>query len=369
MQSSLVNKSRYLEELIQENSNEENALCAFTLDDFPGGASTFKIIAKFCYGDELELTSSNVVPVICAAHYLDMTSDNTSSNIIFEAENFLSEKVLANWEETIEALISSEEVLKPVDELSDIVSRCIESLAYKVMYLDSCYPDWWFEDVCALNLSLFKRLIEVLGAMCHDPANISNAVAYYADEYNTGLDPNSTGIWSADERKLLEEMISLLPGQKGATSTKYLLSMLCAGIMLNANVKSIECLEQTIGAQLDEEALDDLLAPFFGNEKDVAFDISHIRRIVEHFVDENLNIIEILWNSNERRYFKQDTDLVMNKIAAVGKTIDQYLANVAVDSGLEMEEFQSFVGVIPDGARPSHDALYGAVCAYIEVLF
>jgi hypothetical protein len=122
-------------------------LCAFTLDAFPGGAHIFMIVAKFCYGEELELTSSTVIPVICAAHYLNMTSDNRSRDIILRAERFLAGTVFPNWKESIEALISCEEISIQSKELDDIVSRCLKSLAYKVLYNESSYSEWWYEDV------------------------------------------------------------------------------------------------------------------------------------------------------------------------------------------------------------------------------
>ncbi|KAF3320417.1 BTB/POZ domain-containing protein [Carex littledalei] len=371
--SCLANKSAFLRKFIEERSNEENDLvCAFTLHDFPGGARTFQIIAKFCYGQKFELTSSNVVPIICAAYYLNMNmmeDDDTTSNkfnLIFKAKKFLSGNVFSNWKESIEALISCdhEDVLNQADELG-IVSRCLQSLAYKVTYHESIYPDWWYEDVCSLNLSLFKRLIEVLGEMGHDPVNISNAIAYYANEYNPGLDPNSSGIWSVEERKLHEQIVGMLPVQKGATSTKYLLSMLSVGTMLNANVRCIQSLERKIGTQLDEATLEDLLVPCFGDEQDATFDIACLTRIIENFVEENMLAIELLYYSHDNKSL-EGSDLLLAKIAAVATIVDQYLAKVAIDSNLKLEEFRSLACVIPDGARPSHDGLYRAICTYIK---
>jgi NPH3 family len=168
------------------------------------------------------------------------------------------------------------------------LSRCLKSLAYKVLYNESSYSEWWYEDVCTLNLSQFKRLVEYLGAMHHDPVDISNVISYYGNKYNPGLDPNSTGVWIVEERKLLEEMVGLLPPHKGATSTEYLLSMLSAGIMLNANEKCIEKLEKTIGSQLDEAALHNVLASYSKNEQDAISEATNIAHIIYYYVAENL---------------------------------------------------------------------------------
>lgn len=371
MQCCLANNSNYLQKLIEEHSNEENDLvCAFILHDFPGGARTFQKIAKFCYGQKLELTSSDVVPIICGSYYLKMNMnmmEDDDTNLIFQAETFLSEKVISSWMETIESLISCDDegVLKQADELG-IVSRCLQSLACKVTYHESIYSDWWYEDVCSLNLSLFKRLIELLGEMGHDPGNISNAIAYYADEYNPGLDPNSSGIWYVEERKLHEQIVGMLPVQKGATSTKYLLSMLSVGIMLNANVRCIQSLERRIGAQLDEATLEDLLVPHFGDEQDATFDITCLTRIIENFVEVYMHTIELLYYFHDNKSLEV-SDLLLAKIAAVATIVDQYLAKVAIDSKLKLEEFRSLACVILDGARPSHDGLCRAICTYIKV--
>ncbi|KAJ1700865.1 hypothetical protein LUZ63_000644 [Rhynchospora breviuscula] len=283
----LANNSLYLRRLIQEHSDEENDVCAFKLD-IPGGAATFKVIAKYFYGQNLELTSSNIIPVLCAAYLLDKTDNYTRKSLISQAERFLFKEIFPYWKETLEALISCEDILSHADEV-DLVSACLVSLAYKVTTQKSQYPDWWFEDVCSLNLHLFKRFVKVLGAIGHDPANVSNAVIYYANGYDLGSDPNSSGVWSQEKRKLLEEMVYLLPTQKGATSTKLLLGMLSSSIMLNANMKCIEILEKKIGAQLEGGGLVMLLVT---NSKDKCRQLGtgSIKRIIEHFVDEHYTI-------------------------------------------------------------------------------
>ncbi|KAJ3705254.1 hypothetical protein LUZ61_008959 [Rhynchospora tenuis] len=281
----LANNSIYLRRLIEEHSNEENDLCAFTLD-IPGGAATFKVIVKYFYGQNFELTSSNIISVLCAVCLLDMTDNYTRKSLISQAERFLSKEIFPYWKETMEALIACEDILNHADEVG-LASACLVSLAYKVTNQNSQCPDWWFEDVCSLNLHLFKRFVKVLGEIGHDPANISNAVIYYANHYDLGADPNSSGIWYREERKLLEEMVYLLPAQKGATSTKLLLSLLSFSIMLNANEKCIEILEKRIGVQLGTGGLVMLLVTNSRDKSQGQLGIGSIKRIIEHFVDEH----------------------------------------------------------------------------------
>ncbi|KAJ4813238.1 BTB/POZ domain-containing protein [Rhynchospora pubera] len=283
----LANNSLYLRRLIQEHYDEENDIFSSKLD-IPGGAATFKVVAKYIYGQDLELTSSNIIPVLCAAYHLDMTDNYTRQSLISQAERFLFKEIFRCWKETLEALISCEDIFSHADE-ADLVSACLVSLAYKVKKQKSQCPDWWFEDVCSLNLHLFKKLVKILGAIRHDPANISNAVIYYANGYDLGSDPNSSGVWSQEKRKLLEEMVYLLPAQKGATSTKLLLDMLSSSIKLNASMECMEILEKRIGAQLEAGGLVMLLVT---NSWDKCRQLGtgSLKRIIEHFVDEHYTL-------------------------------------------------------------------------------
>ena len=61
-----------MEKRIAEASEGEDG-CVIELNDIPGGAKTFELVAKFCYGVKLELTAGNAVYLRCAAEHLDMT--------------------------------------------------------------------------------------------------------------------------------------------------------------------------------------------------------------------------------------------------------------------------------------------------------
>ncbi|KAJ3705245.1 hypothetical protein LUZ61_008950 [Rhynchospora tenuis] len=385
----LIYHSPVLKKLIIESSCDQISLCNFGLHDIPNGASSFEFVAKFCYGEKIELTSSNVVPLLCAAYYLDMTEDNMTGNLISQLEIFLSERILSNWEDAIVALQSCEPVLHYAEDL-DIVYACLESLAYKALYGKSYYPhpqqkghwngigymdeasaklagsgsssDWWFHDISSLSLHLFKRFIGALDSMGHDPVVISNAVMYYADKYHTKFNTNSTGNWPIDQRMLLEEIVSLLPVQKGVTSTKFLFSVLNTSIMLNANAKFIKSLEKRIGAQLDESTMEDLFVPNLGYAKEV-YDINCIQRIIEQFVKENFNLSEIACNSANKECL---TEADSKQLEALVKLLDGYLRNVADDRNLNFQQFLSLASAIPMGMRPSDDDLYRAINSYIE---
>jgi NPH3 family len=374
-------------------------MCDITLHGIPGGPKSFELVAKFCYGEKFVLTSSNVVPVICAAYYLDMNEEYMTGNLISRAANFLSYKVLSDWKESLTALLSCEHVFNIAEKL-DIVSACIDSLASKVTYGKLSYlpqkltwngiectdatplkvndsgSDWWYDDVSSLRLPLFKRLIGSLGASGHDPANISGAVIYYWNKVHPGLNPNSTGVYLNDLRMLLEEMVTLLPVQKGVTSTKTLLSLLSTSLMYNANVACIESLEKRIGSQLDESILEDLLVPNFqgpydpkhaSKKNESKYDIDCIQRIIEQFVAENLRESEITLDLQDEEDLMETHWQELDKVAAVADLIDGYLMKIARDANLNFQQFYSLASAIPASARSSNDDFYHAIDVYLQV--
>src|ERR1044072_2353139 len=127
MQFPLLSRSGLLKKLIAESS--DGSSCVLQLHDIPGGAITFELIAKFCYGIKMEVTALSVVSLRCSAEYLQMTESYGEGNLVGLAESFLNE-VFSNWPDSIKALETCEEVLPFAEELH-IVSRCIDSLAMK----------------------------------------------------------------------------------------------------------------------------------------------------------------------------------------------------------------------------------------------
>lgn len=373
LQIPLITRSPILRNLIHAHSTEESdtCTCAFALHGFPGGARSFELIVKFCYGKKIELTSVNVVPLLCAAFYLHMTEKYSKDNLIAQTEIFFSNKVLPSWTESIEALISCEDVFNKAEELG-FIYRCLDSVAkYMMKNCELSYPEqellwsemrcmspthleltessscWWLDDLCSLRIDLFRRLVCVMEEKGHDQLFIFNVIMYYARKYNPGLDPDSSGIWSCEERFVLEQIVYMLPAKKGVTSTNFLLSMLSAGTMLNVSPACIYIIERRIGAQLDESTLEDLLIPIFG---DTTYNTEVIKSIIENFVKENSHVENVPRNT------------------AIAKLLDRYLAYVAADASLNMEMFLSLAAVVPRNARPCHDDLYRAINCFMEVI-
>ncbi|CAN1274749.1 BTB/POZ domain-containing protein At5g03250, partial [Linum perenne] len=298
IQFPLISRSGLLSDLIEQLPPEEGSVCSLKLHDLPGGSKAFELAAKFCYGVKFELRASNVVSLRCAAEHLRMTEDYGEKNLILQTENFLKE-VFTNWSDSVTALKSCQEILTPTEDLR-IVSRCIHSLATKAcsesnsnnssplgVSEDNVFAkseklsigeDWWFEDVTFLNLQLYKRLILALEAKGMKPETISASVMCYAkrQQKRQGTTPTTTEnliLSEAEQRIYLEEIVTLLPTQKGVTAAHFLVSLLRTGIFLQASSHCKENLERRVGAQLDQATLQDLLIPNMGYSVETIYDV------------------------------------------------------------------------------------------------
>lgn len=409
LQFPLLSRSGVLEQIIGEFCREDDRKCVVQLHDIPGGAKAFLLVAKFCYGVKMELTALNIVQLRCAAEYLRMNEDYGNGNLIMQSENFLNE-VFGNWTDSIKVLETCEETLSYAEELH-IVSRCINSLAMKACADPSLFSwpvsgpqsmqssegtefwngihvssksrkvreDWWFEDVSFLRLPLYKRLILEVGSRGMKPEIIAGFLIHYARRHlpllgrQANIDDgmfcapasNVSASSEVDQRRLLEEIVELLPHQKLVTPTKFLIRLLRTSMILHASFSCRENLEKRIGAQLEQAALEDLLIPNMGYSVETLYDIDCIQRILDHFMllDRNGNdCISTRVEDGQLMGSNAVTPLTM-----VANLIDGYLAEVAPDVNLKLPKFQSLAAAIPDFARPLDDGIYRAIDIYLKV--
>ncbi|XP_057984095.1 BTB/POZ domain-containing protein At5g03250-like isoform X2 [Malania oleifera] len=406
----LLSRSGLLEKLTEEFSCEDGSSCVLQLHDLPGGAKAFELVAKFCYGVKIELSALNVVSLRCAAEYLRMSEDYGEGNLIAQTEAFLNE-VFGNWPDSIKALESCEVVLAYAEELH-FVSRCINSLAVKAC-ADPCLVglpvsgqnntqspggtvlwngistttksqsvnnDWWYGDVAFLNLPLYKRLIQAIEMKGMKPECIAGSLIFYAKRYlplmnrqssfkdTNHVNPGTTISTpsEADQRALLEEIVGLLPKQKGVTSTKFLIRLLRTAMILHASPSCRESLEKRVGAQLDQAALEDLLIPNMGYSVETLHDIDCVQRILDHFMSADQTIATSLSPCTIEEEQLADGAHSLNPITMVASLVDGYLAEVAPDVNLKLPKFQSLAAVIPEYARPLDDGMYHAIDIYLK---
>ncbi|KAL8538585.1 hypothetical protein ACS0TY_000560 [Phlomoides rotata] len=397
----LMTKSQLLEKLIQEccQKDEEANKCVVSLPDLPGGAESFFHIARFCYGGRIDLTATNVVGIRCTAEYLQMTGEG---NLVSQTVTFL-DQVLTNWMDTIKALETCEAAL-PLSEELHIISRCIDFLASKVC-TDSALArwstsrhggtahaplgtspwngihssseqlspmeEWWYDDVANFKLPLFKRLIMAVGSKGMTPDGIARAVMFYARRYLPLIGRNLVfpivpTLSDAEQRTLIEEIVEILPNQKGATPTKFLLKLLRTSMVLHASSSCRETLERRIGAQLEDAVLRDLLIPNTSDSMETLYDVECVQRIVDHFLsmdhdDVDSNIVE-----EDEVVEMEGGSTSLSSTTMVANLLDEYLAEVAPDPNLTLEKFLLLGSAIPDYARSLDDGIYRAVDIYLK---
>nr|XP_043634018.1 BTB/POZ domain-containing protein At5g03250-like [Erigeron canadensis] len=401
----LLSRSKTLENLIGEYSDDEKQSCVLKLHDLPGGPKIFLLIAKFCYGVKLEVNSTNAVPLRCATEYLKMTEEYGAGNLINHMENFLGE-VFDSWVDTLKALESCEEVIEIAEELH-IVSRCINSLASKACEYDkdlfgwpvssrkdnpfatviwngiqttSTSQDWWYEDISELRLPLYRQFILATESKNMDHERIAGSLVFYAKKHLPLLGRESNvsngNLYSSfdsnsDQKILLEEIVDLLPNQKKVVPTKLLLRLLRTSMILHCSPLCLGNLERRIGMQLDQASIEDILIPNIGYTSETLYEIDCVQRILDHFmiVDRDQDGSEIA-----ESVFSEDNDedgLIGNSrsltpMTMVANLVDNYLAEVASDVNLKLEKFQCLAATIPDYARPIDDGMYRAVDIYFK---
>ncbi|XP_052179631.1 BTB/POZ domain-containing protein At1g30440-like [Diospyros lotus] len=403
----LLSRSGVMERLMVEASEREEEGCIIKLPDIPGGAKTFEFVAKFCYGLKLELTSSNVVYLRCAAEHLEMTERYGEGNLISHTEIFLNRVVLHSWKEALKALQTCDDILLHADKLH-VTKRCIESLAAKASTDPNVFgwpviehggpmqspggsilwngistgarpkrsrSDWWYGDVSNLSFPIYKRLISAMESHGIKQEIIAGSLTLYAKRYLPGLyrrqDTSEASTHLAptppseeDQKLLIEEMDQLLPMQKGLVSEKFLFGLLRTAIILQASSSCIANLERRTGMQLDQATLEDLLMPNFSYSMETLYNIECVERILQHF----LAIDQVTGGASpcsvDEGQLMESPSLA--PITMVAKLMDGYLAEVAPDSNLKLPKFMSLAAAAPDYARPLDDGLYRAIDIYLK---
>eukprot|EP01018_Ginkgo_biloba_P001415 Gb_31331 [translate_table: standard] len=408
----LLSRSGKLERLIEEFADSEEEGYHIQLHDIPGGPTAFELAAKFCYAVKLELTALNVVMLRCSAEYLEMTEVYGEGNLIAQTEVFLNQVVLHSWKDSIKVLQSCEDLLPHAEKLQ-VVKRCVDSIAMKacsdpslfgwpmmehgsmqspggsVLWngistgarLKSSHSDWWYEDVSVLSLTLYKRLISAMETRGIKPENIGGAVTVFANKNLPGLSRRQgvqqstkryvnvslTSAPSEDDRRVMLETIeSLLPMQKGVTSTSCLFGLLRTAMIINADQLCKDNLERKIGMQLDQATLEDLLMPNYSYTVETLYDFNCVQRILDNF------LLFDQASGAASPCSAEDGQLIgspsLTPITKVAKLMDGYLAEVAPDVNVKLAKFQSLAASLPDYARPLDDGLYRAIDIYLKIL-
>ncbi|MED6183194.1 hypothetical protein PIB30_035709 [Stylosanthes scabra] len=395
LQFPLLSKSNRLQKLMSKASEEDSD--EIYLDDFPGGPKAFEICAKFCYEMTVTLNPYNVVATRCAAEYLEMTEDIDLGNLVFKIEVFLNSGIFCCWKDSIIVLQTCNSFL-PWSEDLKIIERCIGSIASKITmdparvfwsytynrklkerdklvehkmmlidHMESVPKDWWVEDICELDIDLYKRvMICVKSNGRTDSAVIAEALKVYAMRWL----PDSIDALTLDEhalrnKSLVETVVCLLPSDNGiGCSCSFLLKLLKFAILVGANESAREDLAKKISPKLHEACVKDLLIPA-KSPQITTYDVDLVQGLLNQYLIQeqgrgNIEVIEEKDNGKDL-YISRHKSLLN-----IGKLIDGYLGEIANEPNLGLSSFVDLSQSVPDCARPCHDGLYRAIDIYLK---
>ncbi|XP_021275456.1 BTB/POZ domain-containing protein NPY1 [Herrania umbratica] len=390
----LLSKSNCLQKLVlkasEENCDEINMV------DFPGGPKAFEICAKFCYGMTVTLNAYNVVAARCAAEYLEMTENVDRGNLIFKIEVFLNSSIFRSWKDSIIVLQTTKSLI-PWSENLKIVGRCIDSIASKTSVdpanitwsytynrklsvpdkivddgmkfrekVESVPKDWWVEDICELEIDLYKRVMTAVkskGRM--DGAVIGEALKTYAVRWL----PDSVNALVSEahswrNKLLVETIVCLLPSDKAVgCSCGFLLKLLKVAILVGVDDSAKEDLVKRISLKLHEASVKDLLIPA-RSPQTTLYDVEMVQSIVNRYIMNEKCTQDLDVEKNEMGC----TDFVLGhgSLLSGGKLIDGYLEEIARDPNLSLASLIDLSQSIPEYARPVHDGLYKAIDMYLK---
>ncbi|KAK8518871.1 hypothetical protein V6N13_017862 [Hibiscus sabdariffa] len=389
----LLSKSARLQNLVV--SGIEESCDEVQISDIPGGPVAFEICAKFCYGMTVNLNAYNVVAIRCAAEYLGMYETLEKGNLVYKIDIFLNSSIFHSWKDSIVVLQTTNSML-PLSEELKVASLCIDAIAtnacINVSKVDWSYTynrrklpeenendpkcngvksrpvpkDWWVEDLCELEIDLFKRVImsiKTKGILSHDV--IGEALKAYSYRRLQGF---SKGVIHSGDvgkyRSTVDTMVWLLPAEKGSVSCSFLLKLLKAAIIFDSGNMAREQLMRRIGQQLEEASVNDLLIRA-GEGEDAMYDVDTVQKIVKEFLMQD-QAVGFESEEYEVQEIRRPGILTEASKLIVAKLIDAYLAEIAKDPNLPLSKFVDLAEMVSYISRPSHDRLYRAIDMYLK---
>ncbi|GAB4849053.1 hypothetical protein Ancab_003866 [Ancistrocladus abbreviatus] len=392
----LLSKSAHLQKLVAI-ANEEGKDEIY-IQDIPGGPVSFEICAKYCYGMTVTLNAYNVVAARCAAEFLEMNEMVDKGNLIYKIDVFLNSSIFRGWKDSIIVLQTTKSLLPWSEELK-LVSHCLDAIASKasietskvewsytynrkklssengqdshwngVRKQQTVPKDWWVEDLCDLDIDLYKRVIATIKTKGKVSGElIGEALKSYALSRLPGFSKGS--VQGGDVMKnhlLVETVVWLLPAEKGSVSCSFLLRLLRAAITLECGEMVKKELMRRIGWQLDEASVADLLIRASPRES-MMYDVDIVEDLVKEFIIQEQSSQTDLCVENEFREIRKPGSVVSDASkGVVAKLVDCYLAEVSRDPNLPLSKFVSLAELVSGFCRHSHDGIYRAIDMYLK---
>uniref|UniRef100_K3Z4L1 NPH3 domain-containing protein n=1 Tax=Setaria italica TaxID=4555 RepID=K3Z4L1_SETIT len=397
----LLSKSSRLQTLVASTNDESND--EVDISDIPGGPAAFEICAKFCYGMIVTLNAYNVLAARCAAEYLEMFETIDKGNLIYKIDVFLSASIFRTWKDSIIVLQSTKSLQQWTENLK-VINHCVDSIASKASMdpsevdwsytynrkklpsesgLDSHWNgvrkqqtvprDWWVEDLCDLEVCLYKKVILAIKAKGRTSSDVIGEAlrAYACRRLFSSLDNAiNNGLDCTKHCAALETIISLLPTEKGSVSCGLLLKLLRASCLLGSGEIYRNDLIKRIGTQLDRASASDLLIPA-DSSNDAMYNVDVVTAILEEFMLHNKDVSEPKLQEDDDDTMDVANNLIASisgssKVAIVAKLVDGYLSEISKDPSLPLEKFIALAESVPPASRPVHDALYRAIDVYLK---
>ncbi|PIN00973.1 hypothetical protein CDL12_26523 [Handroanthus impetiginosus] len=389
----LLSKSARLQKLVSSNEGNSDEI---NIHDIPGGSTAFEICAKFCYGMTVTLNACNVVAARCAAEYLEMHETIEKGNLIYKVDVFLNSSIFRSWKDSIIVLQTTKSLL-PLSEELKLVGHCIDAIASKasvdISKVNWSYTynrkkiaeengndpncnvirnrtipnDWWVEDLCDLEIDLYKRVIMTIknkGIISNDV--IGEALKAYAYRKLPGSGKNVIPQNDMSKfRSILDTIVWLLPPEKGCVSCSFLLKLLKAAISADSGEAVKMELVKRVGQQLEEASVNDLLIRAHEGET-MMYDVHVVQKILEEFRTQDHIVENETENGSEIQEIRRPGILSEASKLMVAKLVDGYLAEIAKDPNLPLSLFIGISDMVSGFSRPAHDGLYRAIDTYLK---
>ncbi|KAK1401396.1 BTB/POZ domain-containing protein [Heracleum sosnowskyi] len=372
----MASRSAKLDKLLKENHVED---IPGLLGDIPADPKTFEIVARFCYGYEIDITTANVIRVCCVADYLEMTESHSLNNLLVKAITFFKKDVIPFWNCSVRALKSTENVLQQVLHLG-LIDALFESIITKVL-ADPCLlgkpikcltfdgdgekdedlyrtsarrrlfgSNLISEDLATLSVQLYEPIIHEMILHQVPSENVAASLCQYVENWVSATSQVEGDVKGMSQRAAIEAVERLLPHERELFPCNLLFEMLQFAIALEATTDCRNGFEVRIGKQLDQATVSDLLIPGFGYAREQEYDTDCIRRILKHFYS-NL--------------YTPDNSSILK----VAELFEHYLAEVASDVNLKKSTFMSLAETAFAASAETQrlsDGLYKAISIYLD---
>ncbi|XP_021715180.1 BTB/POZ domain-containing protein At5g17580-like [Chenopodium quinoa] len=365
-QGLLANRSATIASLLRKNPSEN--LSAF-IKEIPLEREAIELIARFCQGLDVKMTSENIIPLICLSHYLEMTETHSPNNLLHNAIIFLEDKILPSWGQTIKSLRASGSAFQQAAD-NGLLKLCIEALTDRALsdpallgqpimverdnssskhlyyrnatrrklFAGADYSDTSSEDLTSLPVKMYEPIIKGMIQGQVRQENIIGSLYQYFKKHEADVET-------------IEAIERLLPASTFTFNNKYplypytlLFEMYTSAVFHGASAECIASLENRIGKELYRATAEDLLK--------LDLDVESLRQIL-------------------KAYYANFTEANPAGLVAVAELMENYLVQVAKEREIDVRSFTELAQMASStsnvGDYRCSDGIYRAVDLYLDM--